>query len=298
MVVTRWGVKLWRYTSAVPVTQAVGQGQGSSILHALRILCSFTVEEPLLGVTEIADRVGMHKSSVSRILSVLASEDFVEKDPETGRYRLGMSVIGMAGPLLANLDVRRVSMESMRSLRDATNETVALETWNGSESVVVEQVPSHRNVKHTAVIGTRYAGVESSSVRVFLAYAAEGVAKGFLDSYHLDASTDAMNHAPGERIMAEAEMTQSRRQRIESDLTAIKGRGYALNLGETSPDEVGVSAPVFDIHDTVAGVITLSAPSYRTDEARLAWLVEHVVTTARDISQRMGSGITAEGCRR
>ena len=78
-----------------------GRAGTSVLLNGLKVLETFSIEEPLLGVTEIAGRVGMHKSSVSRILAVLEQVHYVERDPESGRFRLGLGVIGLAGPLLA-----------------------------------------------------------------------------------------------------------------------------------------------------------------------------------------------------
>src|SRR5699024_840957 len=129
---------------------------------------AFSVTEPLLGVNEIARRVRLHKSTVSRILSTLEQVDLVERDEMSGRFRLGIGVIGLAGPLLANLDVRRVAYAALEKLVELTNETAALALWNGWESIVVEQIPSPRQVKHTTPLGVRFAKASSASVQVFL----------------------------------------------------------------------------------------------------------------------------------
>ncbi|MGH3357441.1 MAG: helix-turn-helix domain-containing protein, partial [Nocardioidaceae bacterium] len=62
----------------------------SVLLNGLRILETFTAEQPLLGVNEIARRVGQHKSTVSRILSSLESAEYVSRDDDSGRFRLGL----------------------------------------------------------------------------------------------------------------------------------------------------------------------------------------------------------------
>ncbi|WP_368680993.1 IclR family transcriptional regulator [Rhodococcus opacus] len=140
----------------------------SVLLNGLRVLESFSIAEPVLGVTEIARKVDLHKSSVSRMLATLEKAGYVERDEGTGRYRLGLGLIALAGPLLANLDVRRVAQPELEELTRRTGETSALMVWNGHESVVVEQIPSPKQVKHTAAVGTRYDTYASSSVQVFL----------------------------------------------------------------------------------------------------------------------------------
>ena len=57
--------------------EAGGRGP-SAITNAIAILRCFTVDEPSLGVTEIAARIGVHKSTVSRVLANLEAEDLVE----------------------------------------------------------------------------------------------------------------------------------------------------------------------------------------------------------------------------
>ena len=145
-------------------------GRGASVIvNVLRIIRCFTVEQPQQGVTEIAEKVGLHKSSVSRILATLEQERVVQRDAETRRYRLGLGLIAVAGPLLAELDVRRVALEDLTELAELTGETSALAVWNGEASVTVEQVPSRHQIKHTSVLGSHYRTALSSTVQVLLA---------------------------------------------------------------------------------------------------------------------------------
>src|SRR3954470_15428960 len=123
--------------------------RGISVLqNGIAVLRAFTVDEPVQGVSEIAAKVGLHKSTVSRILATLELEGLVERDPTTRRFRLGLGVIGLAGPLLADLDVRRIAYPVLLDLARRTGETAALMLWDGGESVCVEQVPSSHQVKH------------------------------------------------------------------------------------------------------------------------------------------------------
>ena len=128
----------------------------SVLLNGLRVLESFSITEPVLGVTEIARKVDLHKSSVSRILATLEKAGYVERDDSSGRFRLGLGLIALTGPLLANLDVRRMAHPELAALTQRTGETSALMVWNGHEAVVVEQVSSPKQVKHTASVGTRF----------------------------------------------------------------------------------------------------------------------------------------------
>ena len=86
-------------------TNGKGDTKGASVIvNAIAVLRSFTADDPLLGVTEIANRVGLHKSTVSRILATFEQENLVERDADTRRFRLGLGLISVAGPLLAELE--------------------------------------------------------------------------------------------------------------------------------------------------------------------------------------------------
>lgn len=142
--------------------------RGASVIeNTVAILRCFSPDRQELGVTEIAPRVGLHKSTVSRILASLEQEGIVEQGVSR-RYRLGLGIIAIAGPLLADLDVRRAAYPILQALTRATGETSALMVWDGSEAITVEQIPSPQPVKHTSSLGSRYRTRESASVKVFL----------------------------------------------------------------------------------------------------------------------------------
>lgn len=242
----------------------------SPISNAVAVLRCFSVDEPLLGVTDIAARVGLHKSSVSRILAILESEGLVERDEPTRRFRLGLGIIGIAGPLLADLDERRVAYPALRELAERTGETCALLLWNGSEAVSVEQIPSRHQVKHTTTLGTRYATTLSASVQVFLAAERGDRVREML--------------AEGSSGAADDDEVEA----YERRLAEVSERGYAVNYGETSDEEVGVAAPVYDHRGDVVAAVLISAPRFRISPEQVAELGKACAETATEVTRRLG----------
>lgn len=245
----------------------------SVIVNVIDVLRCFTLDEPLLGVTEIATRVGLHKSSISRILATLEQERIVERDEASRKFRLGLGLIAVAGPLLANLDVRRIAFPTLQELAEATGETAALNIWDGTESVTVEQIPSRQLVKHTSPMGSRYATALSASVQVFLANEDEDLVRGLLD-------TGTMELTPS---------TPEAVERYMDRLAEVRSRGYACNYGETSSEEVGVAAPVKDHRGAVVAAIMVAAPFYRIDADELENLGRACRYAASRISLRLGA---------
>lgn len=247
-------------------------GRGASVIvNVLRIIRCFSVEQPLQGVTEIAEKVGLHKSSVSRILTTLEQERVVERDEETRRYRLGLGLIAVAGPLLAELDVRRVALEDLRILAERTGETTALAVWSGDAAVTVEQVPSRHQIKHTSVLGSHYRTALSSTVQVFLAALDPAEAEVLLSAGRIRLEDGWDQGAYLER------------------LARVRADGVALNDRATSDDEVSLAAPVHDHRGEVVAAMLLAAPFYRAGEDRLPELAARTRAAAEEVSLRLGA---------
>ena len=77
-----------------------------SVQRAARLLKAFEVGPTQLGVTELSRRIGLHKSTVSRLLATLEREGFVERVPATEKYRLGAIVVRLAGQVTHFSDIR------------------------------------------------------------------------------------------------------------------------------------------------------------------------------------------------
>ena len=251
----------------------------SVIVNAIAVLRSFTADEPLLGVTEIANRVGLHKSTVSRILATFEQEGLVERDPDTRRFRLGLGLIAVAGPLLAELEERRVAYPVLRELTERTGETSALMMWEGNESICVEQIASRHQIKHTAPLGARYNDALSSSVQVFLATEPEERVRSLLLSGAI--AYPGLDESSLEDYLL----------RLKDD----SSRGWAINYGESSLDEVGVAAPVYDHRGDVVAAVLIPAPRFRVSQDRLQSLGESCVAAADKVTARLGGHAPGTG---
>lgn len=252
--------------------RTAGRTGTGALRNGIKVLETFTRKESSIGVNEIARRVGLHNSTVSRILATLEESALVERHPTSGRFRLGVGVIALASPMLANLDVRRVARPFLEELTRDTEETSALVVWSEGESIGVEQVASPRKVKQTVPLGTRYKYHASSSVKVFLSEA---------PAEELQAKLDQSLPRLSEHTILDPE------EYLE-DLRSVRERGYAVNDGETSAEEVGIAAPVRDHRDQAVAAVLLSAPRYRTGAESIEELGGMVRQTAKNISARLG----------
>ncbi|TGD30309.1 IclR family transcriptional regulator [Brevibacterium sp. S22] len=252
------------------------QGAAASLLNGLSVLEAFSHStRTMLGVTEISAAVGLHKSTVSRMLTGLTEAGFVQRDAESGRYRLGFGVIGLAGPLLADLDVRRAALPLLEEMTKETFETSAIAVWNGTNAVVVEQIASPHQVKHSSSIGTRYDKFASSSVRIFLSDFSRAEVDQLITSGEIKREGYLGLDDP-----------------IHDHLDDVRRDGIAVNDGETTFEEYGTSAPVRDYRGKQVGCIIASAPRSRVQYRRSQDELESAVRrTASEVTVQLGGPV-------
>ena len=110
-----------------------------SVDRAAALLLALGESHGEAGVTELARRLGLHKSTASRLLATLQKRGLVEQDEESGKYRLGLVVIRLANRAERTLDLRSIAMPELDRLARATRETTGLGVLDGDQLLTVAQ---------------------------------------------------------------------------------------------------------------------------------------------------------------
>jgi len=244
----------------------------SAVRHAIDILRGFSTSEPDQGVSEIARRVGLHKSSVSRLVATLEQDRLLERDPRSKRIRLGAGLISLAAPLLAGVKVAEVARPYLVDLARRAGETISFSIWDGAGAVSVEQALGGNAIAHYAPPGRRNPAHCTASGKVLLAFASE-------------ADVERLLAGKLERFTPR---TVCDRARLRSELAMTRARGYALNVGEFTDDVGAVASIVRNGDGAVVGAITATVPMYRFDATRRTGLAAAVRETADELSRRLG----------
>ncbi|MDX1612825.1 MAG: IclR family transcriptional regulator [Candidatus Promineifilaceae bacterium] len=243
-----------------------------SIDRAVAILRSFTESEPELGVTELARRLGLHKSTVSRILSTLQQQGLVSQNPDTNRYRLGLGLISLAGVALGSLDVRAVSQPYLNDLVIETQETVNVTVREGNECVNIERARSPQPIRYVGWIGRRMPLHCTAAGKVLVAFLPDPVRETSL-SGPLAAYTDR---------------TVTQPPALEAELAEICCRGYAIVHEEFEVGFSGIAAPIFNHAGSVVAAVSISGPTYRMGPGEIELFRGPLLETAARISKEMG----------
>ena len=240
--------------------------------RALNVLECFTTQEPLLTVNEVANRVGLHRSVVYRLLNTLRERGYVGYDTEREVYSLGLAPLRLAGVILQSFDLCARARPHLTALRDAVGETVHLAILDHNQNLVIEKIDSFRSMRMTSYVGFRSPLYCTGVGKVLLA---------------------ALPEPALDRTLAELDLhrytvnTIVDREALRAHLRLVRSRGYALDEGETELDLLCVAAPIRDHQDSVIAALSVSGPVTRMTDAALPGLVETVVTTARLITREL-----------
>jgi DNA-binding IclR family transcriptional regulator len=239
--------------------------------HAIEILRCISQAQPEIGISEIARRVGMHKSSVSRLISTLEAQRVVERNHVTDRICLGVGLMAIVAPLMSRAGVSQASRARMSKLADRSGETVNLSVWDGRVSVSVDQTLGPNAITHFAAPGKANPPHCTASGKILLAFASEADISAILAS-ELTEYTDRTETDP---------------EVLRRQLAHIRATGVAVNRGEFSAEAGAVAALVRDLHGLPSAALTITVPIYRFSPARERELLDLVQEAARDISGQL-----------
>ncbi|HAN71479.1 MAG TPA: IclR family transcriptional regulator [Actinobacteria bacterium] len=247
-----------------------------SVAHALDLLDCF-LEDEELGVTDVARRLGVAKSTAHRLLTTLASRGLIEQNPANGRYRLGLHLFELGHLALERIELRRRSKALLEQLREVSGWTVHLSIRQGADSLFLERLVTLRGMQAMERYRRRWPLHATSSGKAICAYDPEG----------LQARIDA-----GFPAFTPHTITNERAFRTELD--RIRRLGYATSRGDLMPDLASVAAPVLDSHGLAVAAISITGSSSELGEHpdRQARLVQSAAKRLSTLMTQRAPGAT------
>ncbi|MEV6845753.1 IclR family transcriptional regulator [Actinoplanes sp. NPDC051411] len=225
-----------------------------------------------LGVTEIANTLGMSKSAVHRILLSFKNKRLLELDPQTKKYALGPTILGLGARYLGRLDIRTFAAPELTRLSRATDETATLSIRSGADRrVYVDQVTPDREVLMSVQLGVAHplhAGGSSKSLLAFLPQVE-------IDQY-LSGSLDKVTSK-----------TVTNVRTLRKELNLIRERGWAQSSGERQLGSASVAAPILNRDGYPLAVVSVCGPAERF-AGEVEGCVRELLASTRALSVRMG----------
>lgn len=225
-----------------------------------------------LSLTELSRMLGMHRTTLLRMLTTLQARGYVSRDPISDRYQLGMKVLALSATLLRRLDIRQVARPTLQALCAETGELVHLVVLDDGAVVTVERLEGNQTISLRTELGARRPAYCTASGKAILAT--------------LPAAEVAAILARGMPPMTPRTITSP--AMMEEHLVEVQRRGFAWDDEERNEGVRCVAAPIFGHEGRAVGAVSIAAPLLRTPWERLWSLGNAVARAAVTVSQELG----------
>ena len=245
----------------------------SSTAKALKILQAFVPHNPEMGTLELSEKLGIHKSTVSRLLHLLTDYDFLKQNPDTKKYQLGRGAgeIGNAANKSLSNNLTTISQSYLNSLCEKVGESVALEMLAGSSIILALHAEGQSHIRFSFQPGEQVPINVTAGAKAILAYSEPPLVDQFLK----------------EKFQRFTSKTIVSKREYRAMLAEVRESGIAFDTGERYEDARAMAAPIFDPDQKPVAAVVIAGPAFRFTEA----FVEHAIIlmkeTAGQISRRL-----------
>lgn len=250
------------------VTRAGGVQSVDRAVQVMEILA----RDGRSGVGRIAKELGVHQSTVSRLVAALEAHDLVERQVEGGAVQLGVGILRLAAATRSRQDLTAVGGPVCDALAEQLGETVNLAVYRSGAAVNLYQAQGTRTVALHNWVGDATVLHATSSGKVLLA--------------HLPlAQSEAVITGDLERFTAQ---TIVEADALRAQLQEAAVRGWAVAEEEYEEGLNAVAAAICGPEGNVIAALSAAGPAYRLGRGRLPEVAEQVRQAAKEISRRLG----------
>lgn len=248
-----------------------------SLERGLAILGCFTPAQPVLGIADIADELGMSRSTTHRYVITLVALGYLEQGASR-KYRLGLRVTDLGMSALNSTGLKEHAHPYLEELRQRTSYTTSLGVLDGTEVLYVDRVRSYRRgqgkIDLNLHVGSRLPAYATSMGKLLLAALPDSEQRELIGEMKL--TKRGPNTITGKKALRE-------------ELEEIKAAGFAVNDQEVAPELYAIAAPIRnEARETVAAVNLAAHANMISLEELVDALGPHLVSTADRISARLG----------
>lgn len=252
-----------------------------SVVHALDIIEAFkgmTKED--LGVTELSEKLRLHKNNVFRLLATLETRGYIEQNKLTGNYRLGIRTFEMGQVFLSQTGLLRQARPVMDELAKACNETVYVAILRCDRVVYLDIAETTQSVRVANRVGSLLPAYCTAVGKAQLAYLSQDELEAIFAKQKLQAFTPS---------------TIADKDRLMVHLREVAKKGYALDLEEYEEEVMCIGVPIMDYTGRAVAGICISGPGCRMSKKRMETeLLPLIKNAALDISRRLGHNTAVE----
>jgi len=249
-----------------------GRPKVQSVDRTLDVLEALASRRGATGISDLAQVVGLHVSTVHRLLATLVDRGYVRQDPDSSRYHLGARVFSLANAADVHLDLRLVARPYLERMMRSSGETANLVTSSDTEVIYLDQVASLHLVKMFTAPGMRAPLYCTGTGKMMLAERSPEDAEVVL-------AGPMPRHTP---------RTIVTRGALEVELATIRKNGFCVDNEEMEEGVRCLAVPIFDRRNRCIGAMSVSGPTTRMTGERVDRLAPTAKAIALELSRQLG----------
>jgi IclR family pca regulon transcriptional regulator len=220
-----------------------------SLERGLAILGAFTPDRPALGISELAQRLGLTRSTTHRYVATLSKLGYLDQDDATRKYRLGMRVLDLGFSVLGSLALREIAAPCLQRLTAATGHTSNLAIRDDTDVILIDRIRGrpgrYHHLEFSLHAGSRIPSYCSATGKALLA---------FLPPPDLEELLDRVE------FLRRGPRTVASRAALMAELSQVRRTGIALNDEELDSGLRSIAVPIRSRSGPVVAAINLAFP--------------------------------------
>ncbi len=252
---------------------AASDSPSAAVERALAMLEAVAQEADGMSNAEISRKLNIPKSSASYILRTLEAQNYVTRDVESGKYRVGLKILSLSRGALSGLDVRGVALPIMRHLTQQTALTCHLAILDGPDAVYIEKVEPEGFIRMDTWVGRRMRVHATSVGKALVAHIPQDRLEQILSKTGMEKRTSK---------------TLTTLPRLLKELEKVRAQGYAIDDEENNLGARCLGAPVFNDRGFIEASLGLSGTTQQVSPQTMPRILEALKDAARHISMGMG----------
>lgn len=245
----------------------INESKVKSLVKAIEVLECFSVEHPELGVTEIANMTGFHKSTVHNILSTFCDMGYTKFNTDNSRYYLGLKLLHFSYIINTHLGLRHMFIPYMQKIADIVEETTYLGIAVESDVLYIESSAPRKGAARN-ILGER------------APLYCTGIGKAML-AFLPDAESRVTN------MQKFTDFTITDKEALFKELAEIRQRGWALDNMEHEFGVKCIAVPILDQSKKIVAALSVSAPSLRMTDERIDEILQNMLAILKPIQYQL-----------
>ena len=224
-------------------------GFSQSLERGLAVLSAFTPDRPDLGISELARKLGLTRSTTHRYVATLTTLGYLQQDDSTRKYRLGPRVLDLGFSVLGSLGLREIAAPHLRRLTDATGHTSNLAIRDDTDVILIDRVRGlpgrYHHLEFSLHVGSRIPAYCSATGKALLAFLPRPDLERVLDR------TDLVQRGP---------RTLTDKKALLAELEQVRRTGIAVNDEELDSALRSIASPVLNRSGEVVAAVNVAIP--------------------------------------